>query len=112
MAFNPKEGESNDVPVQNRLHQWTLGGVTIEQASTHEYLGVVFQEDGSWGAHAQKALSKMEAVYGYWRPLLACSGLLIKVRLLKVQTFIYSAGMYGAEIRDTTKAVKKRCQRL
>jgi hypothetical protein len=29
-----------------------------------------------------------------------------KVRLLMVQTFIYSAVMYGAEVWDTTKAVK------
>jgi hypothetical protein len=33
-----------------------------------------------------------------------------KVRLLMVQTFIYSAVMYGAKCGDTTKAVKTRCQ--
>jgi hypothetical protein len=31
-----------------------------------------------------------------------------KVRLLMVQTFIYSAVMYGAEVWDTTKAVKDK----
>jgi hypothetical protein len=31
-----------------------------------------------------------------------------KVRLLMVQTFIYSAVMYGAEVWNTTKAVKDK----
>jgi hypothetical protein len=43
-----------------------------------------------------------------WRPLLSCSSLPTKVRLLMVQTFIYSAVMYGAEVWDTTKAVKDK----
>jgi hypothetical protein len=55
-----------------------------------------------------KALAKMQAAYGYWRPLLSCSSLPTKVELLMVQTFIYSAVMYGA-VWDTTKAVKTRC---
>jgi hypothetical protein len=59
-------------------------------------------------AHAQKALAKMQAAHGYWRPLLSCSSLPTKVRLLMVQTFIYSAVMYGAEVWDTTKAVKDK----
>jgi hypothetical protein len=54
-----------------------------------------------------KALAKMQAAYGYWRPL-SCSSLPTKVRLLMVQTFIYSAVMYGAEVWDTTKAVKDK----
>jgi hypothetical protein len=54
-----------------------------------------------------KALAKMQAAYGYWRPLLSCSSLPTKVRLLMVQTFIYSAVMYGA-VWDTTKAVKDK----
>jgi hypothetical protein len=53
-----------------------------------------------------KALAKMQAAYGYWRPL-SCSSLPTKVRLLMVQTFIYSAVMYGAEVW-TTKAVKDK----
>jgi hypothetical protein len=79
-------------------------GIAIDQVS--KYLGVVYQEDGSWQARA-KALAKMQAAYGYWRPLL-CSSLPTKVRLLMVQTFIYSAVMYGAEVWDTTKAVKDK----
>jgi exonuclease III len=108
MVFHPKEGESCSVPVEDRLNTWTLGGIAIEQVSTYKYLGVVYQEDGSWEAHAQKALAKMQAAYGYWRPLLSCSSLPTKVRLLMVQTFIYSAVMYGAEVWDTTKAVKDK----
>jgi hypothetical protein len=34
----------------------------------------------------------------YWRPLLSCSSLPTKVRLLMVQTFIYPAVTYGAEV--------------
>jgi hypothetical protein len=75
--------------------------------SKYKYLGVVYQEDGSWQAHAQRRF-KMQAAYGYWRPLLSCSSLPTKVRLLMVQTFIYSAVMYGAEVWNTTKAVKDK----
>jgi hypothetical protein len=52
------------------------------------------------GGTRAKALAKMQAAYGYWRPLLSCSSLPTKVRLLMVQTFIYSAVMYGAEVWD------------
>jgi hypothetical protein len=44
---------------------------------------------------------------GYWRPLLSCSSLPTKVRLLMVQTFTMPV-MYGAEVWDTTKAVKDK----
>jgi hypothetical protein len=58
-----------------------------------------------------KALAKMQAAYGYWRPLLSCSSLPTKVGLLMVQTFIYSAVMYGAEVweggQDKMSAVVK-----
>jgi hypothetical protein len=49
----------------------------------------------------------MQAAYGYWRPLLSCSSLPTKVRLLMVQTFIYSAVVWR-EVWDTTKAVKDK----
>jgi hypothetical protein len=54
-----------------------------------------------------KALAKMQAAYGYWRPLLSWQQS-ADIRLLMVQTFIYSAVMYGAEVWDTTKAVKDK----
>jgi hypothetical protein len=41
----------------------TPGHGGIDQVST-KYLGVVYQEDGSW-QDAQKALAKMQAAYGY-----------------------------------------------
>jgi hypothetical protein len=44
-----------------------------------------------------KALA-MQAAYGYWRPLLSCSSLPTKVRLLMVQTFIYSAVMWRGSV--------------
>jgi hypothetical protein len=33
----------------------------------------------------------MRSAYGYWRPLLACARLPTRVRLLMLQTFVYSA---------------------
>jgi hypothetical protein len=48
------------VPAQDRRNTWTLGGIAIDQVSTYKYLGVVYQEDGSWQARA-KALAKMQA---------------------------------------------------
>jgi hypothetical protein len=98
------------VPAKDRRNAWTLGGIAIDQVSKYKYLGVVYQEDGSWQAHA-KALAKMQAAYGYWRPLLSCSSLPTKVRLLMVQTFIYSAVMYGAEVWTRRRRSKTRCQR-
>jgi hypothetical protein len=92
------------VPAQDRLNTWTLGGIAIDQVS--KYPGVVYQEDGSWQAHAQ-ALAKMQAAYGYWRPLLSCSSLPTKVRLLMVQTFIYPRSCMARKC-DTTKAVKDK----
>jgi hypothetical protein len=53
-----------------------------------------------------KALAKMQAD-GYWRPLLSCSSLPTKVRLLMVQTFIYPRSCM-ARMWDTTKAVKDK----
>jgi hypothetical protein len=85
------------VPAKDRRNAWTLGGIAIDQVSKYKYLGVVYQEDGSWQHTRAKALAKMQAAYG-WRPLLSCSSLPTKVRLLMVQTFIYSAVMYGAEV--------------
>jgi hypothetical protein len=46
-----------------------------------------------------KALAKMQAAYGYWSPAVMQQSA-DKVELLMVQTFIYSAVMYGAECDD------------
>jgi hypothetical protein len=47
-----------------------------------------------------KALAKMQAAYGYWRPLLSCSSLPTKVRLLMVQTFIYPRSCMARKCGD------------
>jgi hypothetical protein len=57
-----KEGES--CAGAGRRNTWTLGGIAIDQVSTYKYLGVVYQEDGSWQARA-KGAAKMQAAYGY-----------------------------------------------
>jgi hypothetical protein len=48
----------------------------------------------------------MQAAHG-WRPLLSCSSLPTKVRLLMVQTFIYPRSCMARKW-DTTKAVKDK----
>jgi gluconate kinase len=80
-------------------------GIAIDQVSKYKYLGVVYQEDGSWQAHAQRRSQRCKQPMGTGG-LLSCSSLDRQVRLLMVQTFIYSAVMYGAE--GGTKAVKDK----
>jgi hypothetical protein len=104
MVFHPKEGESCSVPAKDRRNAWTLGGIAIDQVSKYKYLGVVYQEDGSWRA---KGACK-DASSPWVLEATAVMQQSTKVRLLMVQTFIYSAVMYGAEVWDTTKAVKDK----
>jgi hypothetical protein len=106
MVFHPKEGESAACRRRTAGTPGHLGGIAIDQVSKYKYPGVVPGRRIMAGTRA-KALAKMQAAYGYWRPL-SCSSLPTKVRLLMVQTFIYSAVMYGAEVWDTTKAVKDK----
>jgi hypothetical protein len=94
------------VPAKDRRNAWTLGGIAIDQVSKYKYLGVVYQEDGSWQAHAQRRLQRCKQPMGTGGHCHAAVP--TKVRLLMVQTFIYSAVMYGAEVWDTTKAVKDK----
>jgi hypothetical protein len=70
--------------------------------STYKYPGVVYQEDGSWQARA-KALAKMQAAVLEATAVMQQSA----DKGQTVQT-IYSAVMYGAEVWDTTKAVKDK----
>jgi hypothetical protein len=108
MVFHPKEGESCSViPAKDRRNAWTLGGIAIDQVSKYKYLGVVYQEMGSWQARA-KALAKMQAAYGYWRPLLSCSSLPTRSDCSWFRPSSIPAVMYGAEVWDTTKAVKDK----
>jgi hypothetical protein len=102
MVFH-QEGESCSVPAKDRRNAWTLGGIAIDQSAS-KYLGVVPGRRIMAGTRARRY--KMQPIYGYWRPLLSCSSLPTKVRLLMVQTFIYSAVMWRGSV-DTTKAVKQ-----
>jgi hypothetical protein len=59
----------------------------------------------------------MQAAHGYWRPLLSCSSLPTKVRLLMVQTFIYPRSCMARKcghdegIKDKMSAVVKKALR-
>jgi hypothetical protein len=58
------------------------------------------------GRHTRKGARKDAS--SLWVLEATAVSLPTKVRLLMVQTFIYSAVMYGAEVWDTTKAVKDK----
>jgi hypothetical protein len=45
-----------------------------------------------------KALAKMQAAYGYWRPLLSCSSLPTKVRLLMVQIHLFRGHVWRGSV--------------
>jgi hypothetical protein len=84
------------VPAKDRRNAWTLGGIAIDQVSKYKYLGVVYQEDGSAGTRKRR----LQRCGSLW-VLEATAHAAVsptKVRLLMVQTFIYSAVMYGAEV--------------
>jgi hypothetical protein len=52
------------VPAKDRRNAWTPGGIAIDQVSKYKYLGVVYQEDGSWQAHAQRRLQRCKQPMG------------------------------------------------
>jgi hypothetical protein len=104
MVFHPKEGElqrAGEGPPE-RLDQ--AASPLTRSASIVPRRSVPGRRIMA-GTRA-KGACKDASSHGYWRPLLSCSSLPTKVRL--VQTFIYSAVMYGAEVWDTTKAVKDK----
>jgi hypothetical protein len=49
------------VPAKDRCNAWTPGGIAIDQVSKYKYLGVVYQEDGSWQASAQRRFAMQAA---------------------------------------------------
>ena len=108
MVFHPMEGQSANVPAEQRLNTWTLDGRTLLQVQSYKYLGVWFSENRSWDLHASKALAKMRAALGYWRPLLCCHGIPIKIRAMMIQTFIYSSVLFGSEVWSALQ-VNRRC---
>jgi hypothetical protein len=101
MVFHPG-GESCSVPAKDH---GTPGhdGIAIDQVSKYRVPRRSVPGDGSWRAHARKALTDASSLWVLG--LLSCSSLPTR-RLLMVQTFIYPAVMYGAEVWDTTKAVQ------
>jgi hypothetical protein len=83
------------------------GGIAIDQVSKYSTLGVVYQEDGSWQAHAQK-LAKMQQPMGTEATAVMQQS---ADKGQTFQTFIYSAVMYGAEVWTRRRRSKTRCQR-
>jgi hypothetical protein len=106
MVFHPQHGQAARVPPELRTHTWTLNGLPLSQVDTYKYLGVWFTEDFTWELHASKALGKMRAALGYWKPLLSCQRLPLNARAMMVQTLIYSSGLYGCEVWAATSAMR------
>jgi hypothetical protein len=107
MVFHPQQGQAASVPMEQRTHTWTLNGQTLSQVDTYKYLGVYFTENGSWDLHASKALGKMRAALGYWKPLLSCQRVPVRARAMMIQTLIYSSVLYGSEVWSATCATRK-----
>jgi hypothetical protein len=98
MVFHP--GESCSVPAKDRRNAWTLGGIAIDQVSKYKYPG---RSIGGWIMAARAGARKDASSLWVLEPLLSCSSLPTKVRLLMVQTFICG---HVWRVWDTTKAVK------
>jgi hypothetical protein len=81
---------------EGRLNAWTLGGIAIDQVSKYVPRRSV-PGSGSWQAHAQRRAKDAKQAMVLEATAVMRSD---KVRLLMVQTFIYSAVMYGAEGHD------------
>ena len=92
----------NDTDGQEEL---TMRGVPVQRVEVYKYLGVLMTSQGNWDEHAAYVLNKMKRAYGYWRPLLACPALPVRVRLMFVRTFVYSAALYGSSVWEPTQAM-------
>jgi hypothetical protein len=87
----------------------------IDQVSKYKYLGVVYQEDGSWQAHAQKALKDASSLW-----VLEATAVMQqsadRSTVLMVQTFISSmnhvAQGHDEAVKDKMSAVVKKALRI
>ena len=95
MVFNPMEGQSANVWAEQRSNTWTLDIHTLLQFQSYKYLCMWLSENGSWDLHASKALAKMRATLGYWRPLLSCHRIPIKIRAMMIHSQISLAWYQG-----------------
>jgi hypothetical protein len=88
MIIHPKANESASVAPSALLDPGRGGHQPVQRI---QVFGDLVPGGWRWDHHADKALNKMRSAYGYWRPLLACARLPTRVRLLMLQTFVYSA---------------------
>jgi hypothetical protein len=95
------------VPAKDRRNAWTPGGIAIDQVSKYTQRSVPGRR--IMAGHTRKGACKDAS------SLLEATAVMqqspTKVRLLMVQTFIYSAVMYGAEVWTRRRRSKTRCQR-
>jgi hypothetical protein len=93
------------VPAKDRRNAWTLGGIAIDQVSKYKYLGVVYQEDGSWQAHAQRRLQRCKQPMGTGGH--CCHAAPTKVRPHGSDLHLFRGHVWRGSV-DTTKAVKDK----
>jgi hypothetical protein len=70
--------------------------IAIDQVSKYN-TQAVYQEDGTWQAHAQKALQRCKQPMGTGGHCCHAAALPTKVRLFMVQTFIYGHVWRGSD---------------
>ena len=86
-----------------QVSEFKMRGRVLERVSSFKYLGVWFQENGSWAAQTESVLSKMNKALGTWRPVLRCHHLPVTARLQLVQALVYTPALYGAEVWTPVK---------
>ena len=61
-----------------------------------KYLGLTYTKTCDWSVHAKKVLAKMYRALGAWRHILKRTKLPTKVRLMMIQTLVYTPALYGS----------------
>ena len=85
------------------VSEFTMRGKVLERVPSYKYLGVWFQENGSWAVQTESVHAKMNSALGTWRPVLRCHHVPVAVRLQLVQALVYTPALYGAEVWTPTK---------
>jgi exonuclease III len=87
---------------------FTMCGQTLERVTTFKYLGIWFSEKGNWDDHTKYVLQRMNQAFCAWYPIFRCERLPVRVRLMMVRTFIYTAVQYCSSSWEPTKIVAEK----
>ncbi len=104
-------GKDEDVP----CFYYGDSGVPIPRASEHSltvkdgetYLGMYFHEDGTWGPHMERMVSRgLRASCYFWQRVNACPGINAAIRHLFYEATVQSVVMYGVELYAAHECAK------